>query len=26
VARVTPELIERMFEHRLHPEWDPDLD
>ncbi len=26
VARTTPELIERMFEHHLHPEWGPDLD
>jgi ADP-ribose pyrophosphatase YjhB (NUDIX family) len=26
IARVTPELIDRMFEHHAHPEWDTDLD
>jgi ADP-ribose pyrophosphatase YjhB (NUDIX family) len=26
LARVTPELIQRAFDHRLHPEWATDLD
>lgn len=26
VARVTPELMERMFEHHIHPDWATDLD
>lgn len=26
LARTTPELIARVFEHHRHPEWGPDLD
>ncbi len=26
LTRVTPEQIDRMFEHRLHPEWPTDFD